>query len=143
MKTLSPGFWIISIALVLSFSIPCYGQVETERYLIPEGTAWKLYDENPKHNQHVVFLSGYIWFCSWDTCNRFDDSQYKNWLITQFNGSQCIVYNPVPVPVCYTVSGYVIPLLSFGIIKHCTASSAGEECFDNLLIIDDNFTFIP
>jgi hypothetical protein len=143
MKTIASGFWIISIALVLTFSMPCYAQIEAERFLPPEGTAWKLYDENPKHNQHVVFLSGYIWFCSWDTCNRFDDSQYKNLLITKFNGSQCFIYDPVPDPICHTVTGYIIPLLRFGIIKHCTESIVEDACFSNLLIRDDNFTFIP
>ena len=143
MKTLSPGFWIISIALALCFSIPCYAQLEVNHFLTPEGTVWKLYDENPKHNQHVAFLSGYVWFCSWDVCNRFDDSQFNNRLISKFNGTQCFVYNPVPDPVCDSVSGYVIPSLSVGIIKHCTESIVEDACFYNLLIRDDDFTVIP
>jgi len=137
MKTFSAGFWIISIALVLSFSIPCYAQVETELFLTPEGTAWKFVDSNPKITLYIVFLSDHIWLCGYSGCGIFNDSQYQNRLISKFTGSRCFYY---PVAFCSTLNGYVIPLLRYGIIKYCSTEG---DCYYWPLIRDDNFTFVP
>ena len=141
MKTFVLGFLIISVALVLTFSLPCYAQIETERFLTPEGTAWKIKTGSPETALHLGFLSNYIWFCDGSTCIEFDDAQYKNRPITKFNASNCS--DDPPPRIGYTMSGYVIPFLRFGKIEVCATSSLGKVCFDYPLIRDDNFTYIP
>jgi hypothetical protein len=134
MKAFLPGFWIIVIALILPFSLPCYAQIETQRFLTPERTAWKFIDG--KVSLHLVFLSHCIWVCSYGDCQKFDDSQYKNRLITEFDGSTTSSSGIFSAGT--SVNGYVIPLLRFGRINLCDRY---EQCNFWQLIRDDQFIY--
>ena len=140
MKAFVLGFWIISIALVLSFSMPCYAQVATEGFFTPEGTSWKVRTGTPGEYFHLGFLSDYIWICDDKiTCIQFDDFEYKNRLLSKFYASNC----SEPSLMCYTLSGYVIPLLRFGKLQICITTDQVQQCVNYPMTRDDNFTYIP
>jgi len=146
MKAFVSGFWIISIALVLSFSISCYAQVKTQRFLTPENTAWKVKDAEVQFEfglDHLGFFDDYIWACEEDACSNFVDSRYENRLISTYSGSQCYLLQADQF-LCFIVSGYVIPSLRFGKMKICSLTNMGQQCWNSTLIKDNNnFTYFP
>ena len=131
MKTLSPGFWIISIALVLCFSMPCYAQVEIQGIFLPNHTAW--YIDNGLStiisDPHLVFQNGKLFLCGSDmySCYESEDDpfgnpNYQNRLISKFAGTFTINNSMSGEPVYYTFFGTVIPCLGSGSMKYCIAS---------------------
>ena len=171
MKTFSPGYWIISIALVLSFSIPCYAQLKTQSYFTPEGTRWKL-DELCKFESYSVdpstliteigFYADRIWLWN-DNAASYSvlNAKYKNRLISKFYGS----VNNGSWPGGTEVSGYVISFLKFGKLSlvityvqppwwaECPNTqittqmfplpTCSEVCDTTITKIDDNFSPEP
>ena len=116
MKTLSVCFSIISIALVLLFSIPCYAQIETQRYFTPEGTRWKLDDScyfefmDSLLITEIGFFSDRIWLWNDNSDSYFVfNARYKNRLISKFSGG----VNWFPEE-SFGAYGYVIPFLKSG-----------------------------
>jgi hypothetical protein len=139
MKPLSVCFSIISIALVLLFSMPCYAQVETQRYL-PGRTAWKIINSEFEGFDHLGFFAGSIWIY-WngsDHCIKCKNSHYRNWIISKFHGDASFTGS------YWEVSGYVIPFLNTGTVTICGLNRviAPWQCFFCNLTIDDN-NFIP
>jgi hypothetical protein len=143
MKTLSVCFSIISIALVLSFSLPCYAQVDTDGLLLPENTGWRI--QNPRmglSDPHLGFWGGGLMFCDGDvrTCYAYAESQYQNLPISKFGGYYCSDYTIPGTTACYYVSGIVIPFLWIGRMTCCVTTEPGEDyCFDSLLTRDYSF----
>jgi len=150
MKTFSPGFWIISIALILSFSMPCYAQVETQSLFTPEGIRWQLKEPCRFSMGNRSFLITQIGFHSdtmWLGKNYFIrffvlDAAYKrynpglNSMITQFYGDESFnSYNMIEA------SGYVFPFLKFGKLTfvHTYACPPGGSTFSNPQITTQMF----
>jgi hypothetical protein len=141
MKAFVSGFCVISIAVVLLFSMPCYAQVETQRFLTPEKTGWKINNTeltNYTGLTDIGFFAGSIWLCDNSGCYESDAANYKNRLISKYDGSWDFTL------ISYTVNGYIIPFLKFGKMTFCISNPGGSQCFDCKLTRDDNnFTYIP
>jgi len=148
MKTFGLGLLVI-----LLFSTTCLAQVETQRFLTPERTAWKIKNVQSFSvyfpisigvDPHIGFFDGDVLICGSGNCSAFENSYYVNRLISNYDASICIP-NPVPyTTACFTISGYTIPFLRRGKIKYCVQLDDFEECFESALIKDNNnFTYIP
>lgn len=143
MKTFGSYFWIIGIAFVLLFSIPCYAQVDTDGLLLPENTGWRIH--NPRmglSDPHFGFWGGSLMFCDGHmrTCYRYIESQYQNLPISKFGGYYCSDYTIPNTTACYYVSGFVIPFLWIGRMTCCVTTDPGEDyCFVSLLTRDYSF----
>jgi hypothetical protein len=141
MKALVSGFWIISITLVLLFAMPCYAQLETQQFLTPERTGWKIKNTeitNLLGSTEIGFFSGSIWLCDNNDCYESGDANYKNRLISKYDGSWDIMLGSL------TVNGYIIPFIKLGKMTLCISGPGGGQCFDSTLIKDDNnFIYIP
>ena len=116
MKAFGSYFWIISIAFVLLSSMPCYAQVETQRFFTPEGTRWKLDDScyfefmDSLLITEIGFFSDRIWLWNDNSDSYFVfNARYKNRLISKFSGG----VNQLPYN-SFGASGYVIPFLKSG-----------------------------
>ena len=116
MKALVSGYFIISIAFVLLSSMPCYAQVETQRFFTPEGTRWKLDDScyfefmDSLLITEIGFFSDRIWLWNDNSDSYFVfNARYKNRLISKFSG-----YVELHVVDSFGASGYVIPFLKYG-----------------------------
>jgi hypothetical protein len=143
MKSLSPGFWIISIALVLCFSMPCYAQLETQRFFTPEGTRWKI--NTYPDTTELGFLGGSIYLCDNNSnCNEFEYSNYKNQLISKFDAITNFDIGH-GLTGASRVTGYIIPFLKYGKMSYCVSVPFhSDKCFNSTLTkIDDNFSPIP
>ena len=140
MKTLVSGFIIIFIALALSLSMPCYAQVETQRFFTPEGTVWKIntYHYVVPDITEIGFFEGIVYFCDNDNnCQKF--GYYKNRLISKFD---CIFYFD-NFSGMYA-HGYVIPFLRYGKMTFCVSAFPRTVCVESTLTkIDDNFSPEP
>ena len=145
MKTFGLG-----LLVTLLFSTTCLAQVETQRFLTPERTAWKVKNLQgfsvyfPISFDHIGFFDGDVWLCDSGTCSAFVNSFYVNRLISNYDASICIP-NPSPyTTACFTMSGYTIPFLRRGKVKYCLQLDDFEECFESALIRDNNnFTYTP
>ena len=150
MRSFCQLFWLICLALVLFFSVPCYAQVETQRFLPPERTDWQIENPDPQffsgNNVFLGFFANYVWLCDEITCTKLDNSDYKNRLISRFNASQCLQTPTIPPSnICFTVSGYTFSLLKFGKVNFCIyANNNIEDCFESTLKkINNDFAYIP
>jgi hypothetical protein len=140
MKAFITGFCIVSIALVLLSSIPCYAQVETQRFLTPGRTAWNIINSEFAFEvfDHLGFFAGSVWiyWTGSDHCIKCKNSHYRNWIISKFRGDASFTSS------YWEVSGYVIPFLNTGTVTICGLNRviAPWQCFYcNLTIDDDNF----
>jgi hypothetical protein len=140
MKTLSVGFWFISVVLILVFSIPCFAQVETQRYNTTEGTEWKIENIDVASYfgfDHLGFFAGSIWLCWGDGCFEIENAHYRNWLISRFHGDGTFPSS------YYEVTGCIIPFLNTGRVTFCGFNKGvGRHCFYSTLT-KDNDDFIP
>ena len=145
MKALVSGYFIISIAFVLLSSMPCYAQVETDGFLLPENTGWRILNprmrlSNPGlSDPHLGFWGGGLMFCDGDmrTCYAYAESQYQNLPISKFGGYFCSYQSNPYTTRCYYVSGFVIPFLWIGRMTCCVTTEPGEDyCFISLLTRD-------
>ena len=132
---------IFSLLLLSFFATPCYAQVETERFLTPEGTLWKFNNIDIVSYfgfTHLGFFAGSIWFC-WSDCYESENAHYKNWLISRFHGYGTYTSS------YYEVTGYIIPFLKTGKVTFCGFNKGvGRHCFYSTLTLeDDNFVYIP
>ena len=149
MKSFCQLFWLICIALVLFCAVPCYAQVETQRFLTPERTEWQIENPDPQFgsgaNVSLGFFADYVWLCDETSCSKFENSDYKNRFISRFNASQCQQLPTIPPSnICFIVSGYTFSLFKYGKVNFCVNINNTEECFESTLKkIDNNFVFIP
>jgi hypothetical protein len=146
MKAFTTVFCIISIALIVLFSMPCYAQIETQGIFFPDNTAWYIdNDISPMiPDPHLVFQSGKLFLCGSDitySCRESEDDPfgnplYQNRLISKFAGLFSIYNSPGPEQTYYTLFGYVIPCLGIGRVKYCIASywpPITSNCFESKL----------
>jgi hypothetical protein len=143
MKTFGSYFWIISIALIASLPMPCYAQVETQRYFTPERTGWKINNPDIVNSFGITemgFFEGSIYLCDNNACYECDYAGYRNWLISRYYGlwSQNIKFSWGLT----ATDGYVIPFLNFGKTRLCFHGPPGNDCHESTLTKDDN-DFIP
>ena len=147
MKAFTTVFCIISIAFILLSSLPCYAQIETQRFFTPEGTGWKINTNIPVAPDvtEIGFFEGSIYLCNNNSnCNEFEYSNYKNRLISKFDALTYVDVNN-GLPVAFGVKGYIISFLKYGRISYClSAPFHSDKCFGSTLTkIDDNFSPIP
>ena len=143
MKSFTAQLLMITILFVLFISEPCYAQqVETDRFITPERTSWRINNTTIQigANPQLGFFADYVWLCTNNNCVKFDNSNYINWIISKFEASAC--FQILNISICYSVSGFTIPLLRFGKLNFCVDQTG--ECFASTLTkVNDNFTYVP
>ena len=144
MKPFAARLLMITILFVVGIAVPCYAQqIEVDRFFTPERTSWRINDaSNIISAETLGFFEGDILLCEGNSCLKFDNSIYFNWIISKFEASLCIS-TPIPnITLCFSVNGYTIPILRFGKLTLCAEGT--EECFNSTLTkISDNFTYLP
>lgn len=143
MKSFTAKVLIMAIIGAVGVPVPGYAQqVEVDRFFTPERTAWNI---NTSANllgsdAQIGFFADYIWLCDNNICSKFDNSKYFNWIVSKFEGSAC--FQILNISICYSVSGYTIPILRFGRLNFCVTPAG--DCFESTLTkVSDNFTYIP
>jgi len=122
---------IFSLFLIsLLFATPCFAQMKTERFIMPNGTLWKVISHYEDFN--IGFFQGGIWFCDdlGSYCLEWQaSSSYLNFIYSPFKAELWLYYG-------ISLSGYTIPLLKRGKVEVCL-SYEGCETFD--LRLTSNF----
>jgi len=78
--------YIFSLLLLSLFATPCYAQVETERFLTPGRTLWKIENIDVANYfgfDQLGFCAGSIWL---NGSLQFEKAYYMKCLISRFAG---------------------------------------------------------
>jgi hypothetical protein len=101
---------IFCLLIICLFATPCFAQITTEKYFVPEGTLWKLVGVSELEGLTIGFYNTIVWECFSGQCVDFSNSHYSNKLIAEFYGD---------ISTEIYVYGTLIPILGIGNCYFC------------------------
>ena len=101
---------IISFLVTCLFATPCFAQVTTDKFLVPEGTLWKFVGVSELEGLTIGFYNEIVWECFSGQCVDFSNSHYSNKIIAAFYGD---------ISIEMYIYGSVIPMLGMGNCYFC------------------------
>jgi len=101
---------IFSFLVTCLFATPCFSQITTDKFFVPEGTLWKLVGVSELVGLTIGFYNGIVWECFSDQCVDFSNSQYSNKIVADFYGD---------ISTELYIYGSVIAMLGIGNCYFC------------------------
>ena len=102
--------YLICFLIVCSFAAPCFAQITTDKFFVPEGTLWKFVGLSELEGLTIGFYNGIVWECFEGQCVEFQNSHYSDKLFADFYGD---------ISTEIYIYGSVIPMLGIGNCYFC------------------------